>query len=114
MNNHLRGIAAAVLATLAVGYSAQSLAAQDAVTSRSTVVNSEGQVTHCVSTESGRTYCGRPHMRYTIVGTAPTTCVEGRTWGFGRSGRLGHGRLRGRFQCRSRQYSYQPHDNGQQ
>ncbi len=82
MNNHLRGVAAAVLATFAVGYSIPSLAAQDAVTGRATVVNSEGQVTHCVSTESGRTYCGHPHMRYTMAGAAPTECVQGKTWGF--------------------------------
>jgi hypothetical protein len=73
---------AAVLATLAIGYSAQSFAQDpDQVTGKSSYVNGEGQVVHCVSTESGRSYCGKPHMHYVIAGEAPSTCIEGRTWG---------------------------------
>ena len=82
MRNHLRPITA-VLASLAIGLSVQSVAAnKDEVTGRSTYVNNAGDVVHCVSTESGRTYCGEPHHRYVIVGTAPAECVRGKTWDF--------------------------------
>jgi len=86
MNLHLRGIAA-VIATLSAAYSAQSFAqdpapGQDQVTGHSTYVTDSGRVVHCVSTESGRTYCGTAHVRYTISGTPPPACVYNRTWGF--------------------------------
>jgi len=82
MKNHLRPITA-VLATLTIGLSAQSYAARaDEVTGRSTYVNNAGDVVHCVSTESGRTYCGAPHRRYVIVGDAPAECVRGKTWDY--------------------------------
>ncbi|HEY2344902.1 MAG TPA: DUF3011 domain-containing protein [Xanthomonadaceae bacterium] len=71
---------AIVAATLAFGYSVPSFA-QDPVTGSGNYVNGNGQVVHCVSTESGRTYCGKPHMHYVIAGPAPTACVEGSTWG---------------------------------
>jgi hypothetical protein len=78
----MRKIVAAVATTLAIGWSASAIAQdKDDVTSRSTYVNDDGKVVHCVSTESGRTFCGRPHMRY-VIRNAPATCVEGKTWGF--------------------------------
>jgi hypothetical protein len=77
---------AALVATLTIGYSAQALAAADTVTGSATYVNNAGQVVHCVSTESGRTYCGNANTRYAIRGTPSTTCVEGRTWGFDNRG----------------------------
>ncbi|HTD29332.1 MAG TPA: DUF3011 domain-containing protein, partial [Xanthomonadaceae bacterium] len=82
MYNHFRSTAAAVVAALAAAYSAQSFAAADEVTSRSSYVNDSGQVVHCVSTDSGRTYCGAPHSRYAIAGTPAVECVQGSTWGF--------------------------------
>lgn len=82
MDVQLRKIVAAVAATAALGWSASALADPDDVTGRSTYVNDEGQVVHCVATESGRTYCGHPHMRYVIRGTPAPSCVEGKTWGF--------------------------------
>jgi hypothetical protein len=72
---------AALLAALCCGYATQSYA-QDPVTDRSTYVTDSGRVVHCVSTEGGRTYCGRERMRYAISGTPAAVCVEGRTWGF--------------------------------
>jgi len=39
------------------------------------------RVVHCVSTETGRTYCGTEHTRYVIRGASNPACVEGRTWG---------------------------------
>jgi hypothetical protein len=77
---HIRKIAA-ILATVAIGYSAQSVA-QDQVTGSATYVNDAGQTVHCVATESGRTYCGKPHMHYVMSGSAPSACVQGTTWGF--------------------------------
>jgi hypothetical protein len=79
MDNYLRRIAALV-ATLALGYSAQSLA--DQVVGNATYVNNAGQVVHCVATASGRTYCGTGHTKYIINGTSAPTCVEGSTWGY--------------------------------
>jgi Protein of unknown function (DUF3011) len=80
--NRFRKTAAAIVAALAAGYSAQSFAGADEVTSRSSYVNDAGQVVHCVSTDSGRTYCGVPHSRYVIAGTPAAECVQGSTWGF--------------------------------
>jgi len=82
MNSHLNlNKIAIVLATLAFGLSAQSHArAADEVTGHATYVNNAGQVVHCVSTESGRAYCGKPHMRY-VIKTPGAVCVQGRTWG---------------------------------
>jgi hypothetical protein len=82
MDVHMRKIAAAVAATLAVGFCTSAWADPDDVTSRSTYVNDNGRVVHCVSTESGRTYCGSAHMRYVIRGTPAPVCVEGHTYGF--------------------------------
>jgi len=76
-----RNLAIAVAATVAAACATSSQAHQDAVTSHSTYVSDSGRVVHCVSTESGRTYCGAAHVRYTIAGTPPTGCVEGNTWG---------------------------------
>lgn len=76
---HLRQLAA-IAATIAAGYCIPSFA-QDPVTGSGNYVNDAGQVVHCVSTESGRTYCGKPHMHYVIAGPAPAACVEGSTWG---------------------------------
>lgn len=80
MDHPLRNLSVAVAAVLAAACVGDA-SAQDEVTGRSTYVSNTGQVVHCVSTESGRTYCGEPHVRYTIVQPTPT-CVEGRTWGF--------------------------------
>jgi hypothetical protein len=77
-----RKAAVAIVAALAAGYSAQSLAGADDGTSSSSYVNDSGQVVHCVSTASGRTYCGAPHSRYVIAGTPGIECVQGNTWGF--------------------------------
>ena len=44
-------------------------------------VASNGQLVHCVSTASGRTYCGSAGTRYTIYGNPDPRCVEGQTWG---------------------------------
>jgi hypothetical protein len=80
MDIQMRRIAAAVVATLAVGYATQA-GAQDAVTGHSTYVSDSGKVVHCVSTESGRSYCGAAHEHYVIKSSAPTQCVQGTTWG---------------------------------
>ena len=82
MDRSLRGIIAAVVATLAIGYSAQSAADPNTVTGSATYVNNSGQAVHCVATANGRTYCGTAHTRYVISGTPAPTCVEGSTWGF--------------------------------
>jgi hypothetical protein len=47
----------------------------------STYVASTGQVVHCVSAPSGRTYCGTTGTRYVITGSPAPTCIEGKTWG---------------------------------
>ena len=79
MDIQLRGIAIAI-ATLGIGFSACALA-QDPITGHSKYVDTNGNVVHCVSTESGRTYCGQPHMKYVISGAPVASCVEGKTWG---------------------------------
>ncbi|HEY2345742.1 MAG TPA: DUF3011 domain-containing protein [Xanthomonadaceae bacterium] len=79
MDTNLRTIAAAA-AAVAIAYSGQSFA-QDPVTDRSTYVSDSGAVIHCVSTESGRSYCGKPHVQYVIAGPTPVECVRDRTWG---------------------------------
>ena len=79
MNTASRNLTIAVAATLAAACAMPSQA-QDPVTGHSTYVSDSGHVVHCVSTESGRSYCGSAHMHYRIVG-APTGCVEGTTWG---------------------------------
>jgi len=76
---HLRKIAV-VLGALALGISAQSYARAAEVVSHSSYVNSAGDVVHCVSTDSGRTYCGRSHTRY-VIKEPTSVCVEGSTWG---------------------------------
>ncbi len=76
---HLRKIAV-VFGALALGVSAQSYARADEVTGHASYVNNAGEVVHCVSTESGRTYCGKPHMRY-VIKDPGSVCVEGTTWG---------------------------------
>jgi len=81
MNTVSRNLALAVAATLAAACAAPSQAHQDPVTSHSTYVSDSGRVVHCVSTESGRTYCGAPHVRYTLSGSPPAGCIEGNTWG---------------------------------
>jgi hypothetical protein len=68
----------AVLALMALGQTAPSFAA---TTTQSTYVDSSGRVIHCVSTDSGRTYCGTAHTRYVITGSPNPVCVEGKTWG---------------------------------
>src|SRR5437868_315749 len=81
MDVQIRKIVAAVAATAAVGWSASAFAADQEEVSRSTYVNDDGKVVHCVSTDSGRTFCGRPHTHYVIRNATPS-CVEGTTWGF--------------------------------
>src|SRR5207342_3346469 len=49
-------------------------------------VNSNGQLVHCVSTASGRTYCGNANTRYAIYGNPDPRCVEGQTWGIDERG----------------------------
>lgn len=79
MNTPMRRTAF-VVGILALGLSAQSYARADEVTGSATYVNDNGSVVHCVATESGRTYCGKPHMRY-VIRNPNTVCVEGKTWG---------------------------------
>lgn len=76
---HLRKIAVFV-GTMTLGLAAHSHARADDVTGHASYVNNAGEVVHCVATESGRTYCGKPHMRY-VIKSPTTTCVEGTTWG---------------------------------
>jgi hypothetical protein len=81
MNSHMNlNKIAIVLATLALGVSVQSHARADEVTGHASYINNAGQVVHCVSTASGRAYCGKPHMRY-VIKTPGAVCVEGSTWG---------------------------------
>ncbi len=79
MNTHMQRIAF-VVGALALGLSAHSIARADEVTGSATYVNDDGKVVHCVATESGRTYCGKPHIRY-VIRNPNTVCAEGRTWG---------------------------------
>jgi hypothetical protein len=53
----------------------------DSASTSSSYVDSSGRLVHCVSTASGRTYCGTAHTRYVMAGNPNPTCVEGRTWG---------------------------------
>jgi hypothetical protein len=50
-------------------------------TGSASYVDSSGRVVHCVSTASGRTYCGTAHTRYTMSGNPDPRCIEGQTWG---------------------------------
>jgi len=80
MDVQMKSLVAALATSLAIGLSASAVAGEE-VTSQSTYVNDNGRVVHCVSTESGRTYCGAAHTRYIIRSPAPA-CVENRTYGF--------------------------------
>jgi hypothetical protein len=77
MGTQLRWIIA-VVASVALGQIAPSFAEE---TTHSSYVDSSGRIVHCVSTESGRTYCGTAHTRYVIAGNPNPACVEGKTWG---------------------------------
>jgi hypothetical protein len=62
-----------------------------------TYVDSSGQLVHCVSTVSGRTYCGTRHARYTLSGNPNPYCVQGQTWGYDERGVWVSGQCRGDF-----------------
>lgn len=75
MNIRFACITAFLAVVSVMGASAQT-AGQD-----SHYVTASGQLIHCVSGASGRTYCGTSHTRYSLQGNADPRCVEGRTWG---------------------------------
>ena len=53
----------------------------NAVVSHTHYGDADGQVIHCESTASGRTYCGDSHSRYSMSGSRDPDCIEGQTWG---------------------------------
>jgi len=69
----------------------------DASTNSSTYVDSSGRLVHCVSTASGRTYCGTQHVRYTLSGNPNPYCIQGQTWGYDERGVWVSGQCRGDF-----------------
>jgi len=71
---------AAIAGVLALA-SSHSAAAQDQIVDHTAYVDDRGEVVHCVSAENGRTYCGHPHTRYVITGSAASGCVQDKTWG---------------------------------
>jgi len=50
-------------------------------TARITHVRDFGRLLQCVSTGSGRTYCGAAHAHYIISNNTNPACIEGSTWG---------------------------------
>ena len=72
----------------------------------STYVDSSGRLVHCVSTDSGRTYCGTSHMRYTFSGNPNPYCIENQTWGTDERGVWVSGRCDANF-------SGSPYDNAE-
>jgi len=66
---------------LAAGSGAAGAQQQDPVTHEETYVSQSGKSVRCMSTASGRTYCGTASVHYTVSGKPPGTCVEGKTWG---------------------------------
>ncbi len=45
-------------------------------------IDASGQLIHCESTASGRTYCGTHHDSYEMSGNADPNCIQGQTWGY--------------------------------
>jgi len=80
MNRKFPWIIASFFAVL-LGSAAMRSSAAEAVTTDSSYVTSSGQVVHCVSTVTGRTYCGTAKTQYVITGTPDSRCIEGQTWG---------------------------------
>ena len=72
---------ACVTALFMVVSSGPSCAPVETEESHYVTTNANGELVHCVSTESGRTYCGTAHTRYSIYGSPDPRCVEGQTWG---------------------------------
>jgi hypothetical protein len=77
-----------IIALVSAFFVGQALAQES--TTQTTTTESNGvtktEVVHCVSGDSGRTYCGAAHTHYTITGTADPRCVEGKTWGLDERG----------------------------
>jgi len=81
MNTRFSWLVAIFSVLLAGSALARASGSDTPVASDSTYVNSSGQVVHCVSTITGRTYCGTARTRYVITGTPDPRCIEGQTWG---------------------------------
>ena len=65
--------------------------------------NNGGQMIHCASRNRtrGRTHCGVPNQRYTLVGRS-ANCVEGRTWGRDQRGLWVSGKCSANFSMATR------------